>query len=89
MNKIHARQLERQLLLFRRQAEGDGLMLKMSFMGAITERFVLRAATTAEGNDFPPAKVIFIAILIYNLEVSFYFKGAIAVNCNLCSSHAG
>lgn len=80
---------ELRLLPFWRQTEGNSLVLKMSFVGAITEGLVLGTATTTDGDNFPSAKVVFIAILVNDLKITFYFNRAITIDCNLCGSHAG
>ncbi len=61
----------------------------MAFVRTIAEGFILGEATTADGNDLPSAKIIFIAIPVNYFEIAFYFKGAIAIYGNLCGCHAG
>ena len=74
-------------LFFRGQAESDGVMLKMTFVGTIAEGFVLGKSAAADGNDLTSAKVVFVTIAIYDLEVAFYFQRAVVIDCNFCSCH--
>ena len=46
-------------------------MLKMAFMGAITEGFVLGQSATADANDLTSAEVINITFLITDLKITF------------------
>lgn len=46
-------------------------MLKMSFVRSVAEGFVLGKPATADGNNLAAIEVVFIAVLVYELEIAF------------------
>lgn len=75
------------LLLFGRQVESYRIMFKMTFVRTVTKGFILGKTAAANGDYFPSAQVIFVAIPVDNFKIAFYFKRAVAVHRNFCSGH--
>lgn len=59
------------LSFFGWQVKGDGIMLKMAFVAAITKWFILRHAAAAQRYNFPALQAVFLTVFIYNSKIAF------------------
>lgn len=59
----------------------------MTFVRTVAEGLVLGKSAAADGNDLTSAEVVFIAIAVYDLEITFYFERTVVVDCNFCGCH--
>lgn len=77
----------RVLHLFGRQVERNRIVLKVSAVRSIAERFVLGKSTTAYRNDRSALQAILVAIPVNNFEIAFNFYRSVVVNRKSSFSH--
>jgi hypothetical protein len=63
-------------------------MLKMAFVGAIAERFVLGQPTAADRYQFASAQSVKVAVLVYYFKLALYSERAVVVHCYFSLSHS-